>query len=437
MTAPGRRPAIAADVLARLADDVRRRLFTRALPAGTPPRLGVEVELLPALAATGRPLPIESDLGPSGITLLRAVAAGAGWRETRADGGAPGWQLPDGGTVSFEPGGQMELSSAAATSLTALRAQVRCALDAIAAGAARMGVLLHTDGVDPVNGLDAVPLQLRGERYVAMDAYFATTGTAGARMMRQTAALQVNVDLGDTPAETARRWRVLNAAAPLLTATFANSSRYAGADSGCRSYRAWCWRELDPARTGAPIPDRRDAGDDLAAAVLTYRDFALDAPWIWRRDRGGYRPFAHWLAEGAVGDGEWRAHLTTLFPEVRPRGFLEVRAIDALPERWRVAPLVLLVGLVEDPAALAEAERALPPPTDARLRRAARLGLGDPGLAAEAARLAEIALGGYRRLHQSGAALADDGEALNIAEEYVATRASTTEIHDEGERGSS
>lgn len=421
MTAPGRRPALGPDILARLADDVRRRLFTRALPAGTPPRLGVEIELLPALAATGRPLPIESDVGPSGVTLLRAAAAGAGWRETSApDGGAPGWQLPDGGTVSFEPGGQIELSSAAATSLTALRAQVRLALDAIALHARLMGVLLRTDGVDPVNGLDAVPLQLRSERYAAMDAYLAAIGAAGPRMMRQTAALQVNVDLGDTAAGAALRWRVLNAAAPLLTAIFANSSRYAGADSGCRSYRAWCWRELDAARTGTPVPDihRHADDDDLTASVAAYRDFALRAPWIWRHDHGHYRPFAHWLADGAVGDAEWRTHLTTLFPEVRPRGFLEVRSIDALPDRWRVVPLVLIVGLVEDPTALAAADRILPPPSDARLRRAARLGLAAPDLAAEARQLMSIALGGYRRLHLAGAALADDGDALDVAEQY-------------------
>jgi glutamate--cysteine ligase len=435
VTAPGRRPTIAPDVRARLADDVRRRLFTRALPAGMPPRLGVEIELLPAFAAPGRPLTSERDVAPSGVPLQRAAAPGPDWRETRTDGGAPGWQLPDGGTISFEPGGQIELSSAAATSLSALRAQLRCAIDAITAQADRMGVLLRAIGVDPVNGIDVVPLQLRSERYAAMDAYFATIGTAGARMMRQTAALQVNVDLGDTPAEAALRWRVLNAAAPLLTATFANSSRYAGADSGCRSYRAWCWRELDPARTGVPIPDRHDAGDDLTAAVLTYRDFALDAPWIWRHDRGSYRPFAHWLAEGVVGDDEWRAHLTTLFPEVRPRGFLEVRAIDALPERWRVVPLVLLVGLVEDPAALAEADRILPPPTDARLRRAARQGLDAPDLAAEASQLTAIALAGYRRLHAAGASLADAGEALDIAEQYVSSLASLASMT-KGESGS-
>lgn len=422
MTEPGARPPLARGELARLTADVRERLF-RLTPHDRPRRLGVEVELLPSVAATGRPLPVASDSGPSGTMLLRAVAAAYGWKDVASAGGVPGWQLPDGAMVSFEPGGQIELSSAAATSLTGLRANLDSALGAIEEEAARMGVLLRTDGVDAVNGLDAVPLQLRSERYLAMDAYLATIGSAGARMMRQTAALQVNVDMGDTPHEAARRWRVLNAAAPLLTAIFANSPRYAGAESGCRSYRAWCWRELDAARTGTPVPPPGTApgadGGELDRVVAAYRDFALDAPWIFRRDRTGYHPFARWLADGEVGDAEWHTHLTTLFPEVRPRGYLEVRAIDALPARWRMVPLVLLVGLVEDPAALAAADAFLPPPTGDRLRRAARLGLGDPELAAEAARLGTIALSGYRRLHDGGAALADDREALEAAEEYL------------------
>ena len=415
MTGPASRYDVDPVTLDRLGDDVLRRLFTPALPVGTPPRLGVEVELLPAVAATGRPLPVSTDLGPCGIALLTAAADRAAWKAARTASGLPCWRLPDGGTVAFEPGGQIEISSAAATSLSALRAQVGVAVAAVSAEAAERGVLLRDLGVDPVNTARPRPAAAAQRSLLVMDRYLSALGPFGPRMMRQTAALQVNVDLGDDAATVERRWRVLNAAAPLLTAIFANSARYAGAASGFRSYRAQCWRELDPCRTGTPaLP----AGGGLTAIAADYRDFALAAPWLLRRDAAGYHAFAHWLQREQVSDADWHLHLTTLFPEVRPKGHFEVRSIDALPERWSVVPLVLLVGLLHDEQALVAAAQ-LPAATPDRLRRAARLGLGDPELAQHALQLAMLALDGYARLARRGVSLADDEAALRVAREFV------------------
>ena len=183
-----------------------------------------------------------------------------------------------------------------------------------------------------------------------MDAYFTRLGPAGARMMRQTASLQVNLDWHAAAAERALQWRVLNAAAPLLVAIFANSPVYAGQPTGYQSFRAHNWRAADPPRTGIFAAEGDAAGE--------YLGFALDAPMMLRPTvEGGCLAAREWLARGELPRHQWVAHLTTLFPEVRPRGYLELRSIDALDSVWYAAPLALLAGLAYVPASLA------PPPS--------------------------------------------------------------------------
>src|SRR5690606_5884563 len=124
---------------------------------------------------------------------------------------------------------------------------------------------------------------------------------------RQSAAFQVSLDLGQEPE---RLWRVLNGMAPYLTAIFASSPMYAGTASGHASYRAHCWRTLDPTRTGT-----RPAVDDAAA---DYCAFALAAPAMFLpRVDGAYAPIETHLASGTATTADWHAHLTTLFPEIR------------------------------------------------------------------------------------------------------------------------
>jgi glutamate--cysteine ligase len=203
-------------------------------------------------------------------------------------------------------------------------------------------------------------------------------------MMRQSAAFQIGLDLDDEPW---LRWRVLNAAAPYVTAIFANSPLYDGEPTGHRSTRAAVWRALDPARTGLPW-----AEDD---PVRGYLDFALAAPAMLFPTVGGeYRSFGEWLRRAEPTMEEWAEHLSTLFPEVRPRGHFELRSCDALPPRFYPAPLALAVGITYDPGALRAAADLLGPPDAALLERAGRLGLADPDIARVAGDLADIALRG-------------------------------------------
>lgn len=380
-------------------------------PSAPPPRIGAEAELLVIAADTRLPVPIHADEGPASLPLLRRVAAGNGWTEEDSGYGAPRWTVPGRGIVSYEPGGQIEFSAAPQPSVSALRDCLRSVILPLRSAAADAGIELLSVGIDPYNPIDRIPLQLHGERYRRMTEYLAGIGPSGPRMMRQTASFQVNLDWGPA-SEAWLRWRVLNAAAPYLLAIFANSSAYAGAPTGHRSFRAAIWRALDPRRTGifACGPD----------ALGEYLRWALRAPAILLVPPGApARPFGEHLRRGGVGMAEWHTHLSTLFPEVRPKGFLELRSPDAVAPEWYAAPLVLVSGLLYDPRTLRAAVELLPPPCPARLVRAGEMGLGDPALARTARDLWDLALAGCAALGATwadGAALA---EARDFADRYT------------------
>jgi glutamate--cysteine ligase len=253
-----------------------------------------------------------------------------------------------------------------------------------------------------VNGPSQAPLQVNARRYRRMDAHFARIGPAGARMMRQTASLQVALDIGP---DARSRWRLLNGIAPVLTAIFANSRRYAREDTGFASYRAETWRRTDPARTGL-LTDSDHIGE--------YVDFALRAPAILLgAEDEAARPFEYWVGSRG-GIAHWEQHLGTLFPEVRPRGYFEVRSIDAMPEaRWPAA-LAFLTGLAYDRVAAAQAAEIVGDPDAALLERAGRIGLHDATLARMASELATLALSGCRRLGSSFIAERDLGRAVDF-----------------------
>jgi glutamate--cysteine ligase len=243
-------------------------------------------------------------------------------------------------------------------------------------------------GIDPLNPVETVPLQVEADRYTRMAEHFAGIGPDGARMMRQTAAFQVNLDFGGMPRG---RWHLLNALAPWVTAMFANSRVYEGADSGHQSFRAHCWRTLDPRRTGLPFDQR--------SPVERYLEFALGAPAILLPAvQGEYRSFRHWVRTANPSLHDWETHLSTLFPDVRPRGHLEVRACDAVDAAWYPAPLAFLTGLCYDTRAMRAALELLPAPDLALLERAGRFGMEEPTIAALAGDLVDLALGGCAAL---------------------------------------
>src|SRR5206468_4087785 len=129
-------------------------------------------------------------------------------------------------------------------------------------------------------------------------------------------------------------WNVANTIAPLLVATFANSPSRAASTLAQRSHRSAIWRALDPSRTAVFAPS--------TDPVPAYLDFALNADSFLLGDAGAAaRSFGAWWSDGATTE-DFARHLTTLFPDVRPRGeYLELRSVDALPARWAIVPLAV------------------------------------------------------------------------------------------------
>ncbi|OBJ81396.1 ergothioneine biosynthesis glutamate--cysteine ligase EgtA [Mycobacterium gordonae] len=311
----------------------------------------------------------------------------------------PGWKeitavlkalpaLPGGSTVTVEPGGAVELSGPPADGVVrAIDAMARdqAVLRTTFAEAGLGLVLLGADPLRPARRVNP------GARYRAMEQFFAASrsGAAGAAMMTSTASVQVNLDAGPR-AGWAARVRLAHALGPTMIAIAANSPLLGGTFSGWLSTRQRVWGELDSARCGPILTaSADDPGTDWAR-------YALKAPVMLVHNPGAvpvmrYVPFAEW-ADGRTLLGGRRPttadldyHLTTLFPPVRPRGWLEIRYLDAVPDTIWPAVVFTLVTLLDDPVAADIAAEAVEPVASV-WDTAARIGLGDRRLYAAANR---------------------------------------------------
>ncbi|MFN2635603.1 MAG: glutamate-cysteine ligase family protein [Gemmatimonadaceae bacterium] len=396
---------------AQLAQDVRQRLFS-PVKSANPHTIGIELELIPLHRADNKPALPRVENGLSTADILSRLARRESWIEQRAEDDPPSWRLPDGACISFEPGGQIEISSAPQRSASVLIDSARDVVTKIIKEMEVEGIELIARGVDPYNGIDAVPLQLRRERYTGMTRYFDSVGPYGVQMMRQTAALQINIDRGEDPLF---RWRLLNFLAPVIIALFANSRDYAGAPTEWASYRGHLWRSLDRTRTGVAYRD-----DDPVGAYLA---FALGAVAM-RSSEGNrpYREFRDWMSESSVGMDEWSFHLSTLFPEVRAKEFFELRSADTIELESLSAPIAFVTGLVYDAESARFAASILPEPTEKLLAAADRSGLDESLLRDIASRLCVVALEGARRLGETYISR----RHLSEAREYLERRVKNT-----------
>jgi glutamate--cysteine ligase len=342
-------------------EEAVERVSRAALHSGPVGRVGLELEgQLVDLSVPGRRV---------GWPRIRRLVDGLG-------------RLPGGSRVTLEPGGQVELSGPPTPGVAAAVASLRTDRVVLATALAEEGLALAMLGADPVRR----PCRINpAPRYVAMAEHFAAAGCAdaGLAMMTTTASLQVNLDAGP-----AAGWRDRVALAhqlgPVLVAVSACSPLLAGRSTGWRSSRQRIWGDLDQARCG-PLLGRGDPAGDWAA-------YALSAPVMLVRDpAGAAQPvrgriaFADWVT-GEVELGGRRPttddldyHLTTLFPPVRPRGWLEIRYVDATPEPWWPALAAVTATLLDVPVAADRAAAASAPVAGA-WDRAARLGLADPDL---------------------------------------------------------
>ncbi|CAN5553760.1 ergothioneine biosynthesis glutamate--cysteine ligase EgtA [soil metagenome] len=306
------------------------------------------------------------------------------------------------GRLTVEPGGQLELSTRPQIGTAAACRAAAGDLYTLERECARQGIDLVALGADPVRR----PCRIVTEaRYDAMQQHFDRTGPDGVAMMCNTAGLQLNVGVGDD-ATLLARWRLARAMVPFLVASFANSPfGEGGGPSGWCSTRLRHWWAIDPTRT-APVPADGHPVDSWVAYALAANTMLIrsdDGRWTGLDEP---MPFAKWLVEGhELGwptDDDLAYHLTTLFPPVRPRGWLELRLFDALPTPfWHVATAVT-VALLDDAEASAAAQAAVAG-TEDRWVAAAKTGLADPVLAGAARRCFAAAADALAR------ADADDG----------------------------
>ncbi|MFF4905278.1 ergothioneine biosynthesis glutamate--cysteine ligase EgtA [Streptomyces sp. NPDC001260] len=265
--------------------------------------------------------------------------------------------------LTTEPGGQLELSSPPATSLMECIGTVSADLDAVRTALAGHGLGLVGIGHDPWHPPRRF---LRQPRYDAMEVALDRTGPAGRRMMCTSASVQVCLDAGyeePGPLGHGRRWWLAHQLGAVLLAAFANSPLATGRPTGWRSTRQLTWMEIGAGRAGGPALN----GDPRTA----WARHVMDAPVMCvRRESGPWDvpdglTFREWVRSKAPRPPtreDLDYHITTLFPPVRPRGFLELRMIDAQPgdDGW-IVPLAVATALFEDPEAAETAYRLVKP----------------------------------------------------------------------------
>ncbi len=317
-------------------------------------RVGTEYEKLAVDATTGRAAPYS---GPRGIeAVLRALAERYGWDPKTEDGHVIAL-YNDRASVTLEPGAQLELSGEQCATIHCAREEFSAHAQQIAGIGRDLGIVFLGYGIQPVSRLEEIEMVPK-QRYRIMAPYMATVGRLGLRMMKQTATVQANFDFADE-ADAMAKVRTAMGVTPVLSAMFANSPVSDGALNGYMTLRGHVWTDTDPARAGMlPFVFSESAGFDA------YIDWALDAPMYFVIRDGRYvdltgTPFRDFMRHGRAGIHatveDWVLHLTTLFPEVRLKTYIEVRAADSQPPDRVLAVPALLKGFFYDADCLAAA----------------------------------------------------------------------------------
>jgi len=293
---------------------------------------------------------------PGGIRDLLMGLTEFGWTPIEEGGNVIALAGQD-GTVSLEPAGQLELSGAPLENLHQTCAETGRHLEQVKAIGDRLGLGFLGVGLWPDKRRDELPVMPKG-RYKIMLDHMPRVGTMGLDMMLRTCTIQVNLDY-QTEADMVKKFRVGLALQPLATALFANSPFLEGKPNGFLSYRSHIWTDTDPGRTGMlPFVFEDGFGYDR------YADYALDVPmyFVFRDGRyidaagQSFRDFLKGELPALPGEkprlSDWVDHLSTAFPEVRLKSFLEMRGADGGPWNRICALPAFWVGLLYDQSAL-------------------------------------------------------------------------------------
>jgi len=319
-------------------------------------RVGTEHEKIPFYRADLSPVPYEGERGVK--ALLEGMQARLGWTPILDEGRLIGlYDESGGGAISLEPGGQFELSGAPLATIHETAAELDRHLADVAKVGGALGVGFLALGLSPKWSLRETPVMPKG-RYQIMARYMPKVGSRGLDMMFRTATVQANLDFS-SEADMVKKMRVGLALQPLATALFANSPFLEGKPNGFLSGRSEIWRDTDNRRAGM-LPFAFEPG----MGFERYVDYALDVPMYFVKRGAHYHDVAgasfRDLLAGRLATlpgeratmSDWVNHLSTIFPEVRLKRYLEMRGADVGSRAAICALPALFVGLFYDSLAL-------------------------------------------------------------------------------------
>jgi len=416
------------------------------LQAGEKPpeqwRVGTEHEKIGLRAEDLRPVPYHGERGIEAV--LEGLARQDGW-ERIFEGPNLVALHRDEASITLEPGGQLELSGAPLRTIHETCDEFHTHLDRVRRVSGPMGIIWLSLGANPLHTVEEIPQVPKG-RYQVMRRFLPRRGELALAMMHLTATVQANLDYRDE-ADMVEKMRTAMGISPIVSALFANSSLAEGKPSGFVSRRIHIWQYTDPDRCGL-LPFVFEPG----FGYQRYVEWALDVPmfFVRRGDRflpAGGRTFRQFLEGGFEGSratlADWDLHLTTLFPEVRLKRFLEVRGADAVPAGLICALPALWKGILYDTDArqaawdlvsgwsFEERQAAL----DAVARRGLRARCVGGSVLELARELVSLAREGLRRIGHAGQRDPDERPYLEPLEPLLETgRSPGQEILDHWER---
>jgi glutamate--cysteine ligase len=337
-----------------------RDQLVEVLSSGSKPKadwcVGTEHEKFGFYLADHAPVPYEGDRGIR--RLLEAMEGLLGWKPIVDDGRIIGLTDPIGmGAISLEPGGQFELSGAPLASIHQTCREVNAHLAQVRECATPLGIGFLGAGFSPKWTRKETPVMPKS-RYAIMARYMPKVGGKGLDMMFRTCTIQANLDFSDE-ADMVTKLRVGLALQPIATALFSNSPFTEGKPNGFLSFRSEIWLDTDRARTGMlPFAFERGFGFEQ------YVDWALDVPMYFVKRGSTYHDVAgasfrdlmagklDALPGESATISDWKNHLSTIFPEVRLKNYLEMRGADGGPGNRICAVPAFWVGLLYDSVAL-------------------------------------------------------------------------------------
>lgn len=339
----------------------------------------------------------------------------------------------NGDLIQFEPGGQIEISTAPCHSLSDLHAHLYARKELLNDLTKQHHIHFAQVGTNPWFTVQEIGNQLDRPRYRVLEQYFDGISPYGKQMMLQTGSLHINLDLGDNLSTRVKRIVAANLIVPFVTALFAHSPIVGGIVTGHKAHRSFIWQHLDESRTGILPLDDVSASLSLEALASAYLEMALKAPVMYIRTLDN-RMFprevtmAHWMEHGVEGVwpsmSDFENHVSLLFPEVRLKGYLEIRSVDAPPPGWEMAPVMFYTGLLYTDAYLDKTLELLLPYASRmnELFAGAVYGLERDELYLLAKQLIHLALDGFVRLPVTFKEGANQHLLVRFYEEFTSRR---------------